>query len=197
MEEIRRFDILAREQNLLARRYRAGEQLVLGENALMANLEPAQPVFLCVPPHQRILVPERGRWFAVSLQTLSYEIALSRLGEYSVSALPSRRFRLGFHGTADAFAAHVAGLQPLLRERDSATPEDLVQALHERIHAAVLGAVPRALGPDPEYGEILLAKPGLEREVGAVLFPLFYSCGLCMTAGFHIEGFARPAIKTD
>ncbi len=196
MSDILRFDTIAKEQNLLSRHCQAGEALILGENALMVNLENAQPGFMCVPPLQKLVIPSGGRWYAVSLHVVRLNIAMSRLMDYSVSAMPDRRFRLGFHGYADADLSHVAGLRELMAGHGLLTADEAVREIYDEIYLSVQRAVSKAFPQAiPEYGDILSAKRRVEQEISASLFPVLYRHGLCMRSDFFIEGFARPYIE--
>lgn len=193
MHDILRFDTVSKEQNLVSRRCQARENIILGDNALLANLEDERPEFMCVPSGQTVVIPAAGRWYAFSMRIIRFDIALGRLMDYSVREMPDRRYLLGFHGYLNADVSHVAGLRETVARHALLTADDLILALYDGIYDAVRRAVPKALPqPVPEYGDILAAKQRLEQDVSEALFPLLYRSGLCMRSGFFIEGFARP-----
>ena len=195
MGEPIRFDEISREGGIIAQRFMPGQQVILGPNALMAELTEQDFSFRCIPAWKQLEIPGGGRWYAVSLRRFILSFGVGDMISYSVDAYPGQAFRLGFFSQVDFQVAHLKGFQRWMRGRETVSCDSLATAMHGLIAEAVQLAVCSVLRPYSNFGACTRSKPQLEAAIEEVLFDILFENGLCVRPHtYRIVNFAKPTI---
>ena len=191
------FEKAAAKDSLVFRRFDPGAEVQLGMETMLARLDGEKWSLRLRAPQEKFVIGGEGAWYGVNYGRMLQRVGFGELMPYRVEAFPDQRFQLGFFAEMSIRTAHVPGLAPYMRSRDSMTMLELLNELRAPMEGAAVRALRAAVDEDmPELSRIKARREVIENKMEAVLFPLFYQNGLCLTPhSFSIKGFAPPLLQ--
>ena len=170
---------------------------MLGEQSLLVRIEGEEWHCRAFPPWEEFTADDTGDWYAVNYRSIPQHIGFADLISYRVASIPGQIFRLGFHADFGIRAAHVPGLLPLMRSRESMRVLDAMNALRAPMKERIIQVLENVVGCEPpELKTVTQKSEEIQKGVESALFPLLYRNGLCMKPHtFLVRGFSPPMLR--
>ena len=191
------FEKLARDETLVFLRLATGDTILPGEQSLLVRVEGEEWHCHTFPPWEEFTADGAGDWYAVNYRSMFQHIGFSDLISYRIASIPGQSFRLGFHADFSIRAAHVPGLLPLMRSRESMRVLDTMNALRAPMQEKIVQVLENVVGCEPpELKNVTKKSDEIQKGVESALFPLLYRNGLCMKPHtFLVRGFSPPMLR--